>query len=68
MLTAAVKYRQSATPLYQYSAVNVAHLVPEFVSWTASSAVRSVIRKQVSAVRYYYCLSLRFVLLLGGLV
>jgi len=54
MLTAAVKYRQSAAQLYQYNAVNVSHLVPEFVSWTASSAVRSIIHKQVSAICYCY--------------
>jgi len=57
MLTAAVKYRQSATQLYQYSALNVAHLVPEFVSWTATSDVRSIICKQVTAVNYCYCFS-----------
>jgi len=56
MLTAAVKYRQSAAELYQYNTMNVAHLVPEIVSWTASSAVRSIIRKQVYAL-FCYCLS-----------
>jgi len=50
MLTAAVKYRQSVAQLYQYSLESVAHLVPEFVPWTASSAVRAIIRKQVCAV------------------
>jgi len=47
MLAAAVKYRQFVAQMYQYSTENVAHLVPEFVPWTASSAVRDVIRKQV---------------------
>jgi len=47
MLTSAVKYRQFVAQLYQYSAESVAHLVPEFVPWTASSAVRAVIRRQV---------------------
>ena len=49
MLAAAVKYRQSVAALYQYSTENVAHLVPEFVPWTAAGAVRDVIRKQVCA-------------------
>jgi len=49
-LTAAVKYRQSAAQLYQYSAVSVPHLVSEFVPWTTSSTVRAIIRKQVCAV------------------
>jgi len=49
MLLAAVKYRQSTAQLYQYSVENVAHAVPEFVLWTASAAVRGVIRRQVCA-------------------
>jgi len=50
MLAAAVKYRQSVAALYQYSTESVAHLVPEFVPWTAASTVRDIIRKQVCVV------------------
>ena len=49
-LQAAVKYRRSVTQLYRYSTESVARLVPEFIPWTASVAVRDIIRKQVRTV------------------
>jgi len=45
-----VKYRRSVAQLYRYSFESVALLVPEFIPWTASSAVRDILRKQVRAV------------------
>lgn len=47
MLTAAVRYRQSAASVYQV--LNAANMnTPEFVPWTACAVIRSVIRKQVN--------------------